>query len=171
MEKKVMYLRNYEYGFGLGWQTVFQTKDKAEVEAACREAFIDFEWKEGGGLRTRFVRPAVVKHPQTGELTWFTQAQHWHTSCLDVETRELLLSSFSEENLPRNCYYGDGFPIEDSVMEEICGIYQKLEVSFPWQAGDLLMLDNLLTAHGRNPYVGERKLLVAMGELRSFDEI
>lgn len=171
IEKKVMYLRNYEHGLGLDWQTVFQTKNKAEVEAACKEALINFEWKDGGGLRTRAVRPAVVKHPQTGELTWFAQAQHWHTSCLDVKTRESLLSSFEEEDLPRNCYYGDGSPIEDSVIEEICDVYQQLEVSFPWQAGDLLILDNLLTAHGRNPYVGERKLFVAMSEMTSFDQI
>ena len=88
-----------------------------------------------------------------------------------METRETLLSSFQEEDLPRNCYYGDGSRIEDSVMEEICGVYQKLEISFPWQPGDLLILDNLLTAHGRNPFFGERKLFVAMGEMTSFDEI
>jgi len=171
MQKKVMYLRNYDYGLGLDWQTVFQTKNKAEVEAICREDFVDFEWKNDGGLRTRAVRPAVVKHPQTGEFAWFTQAQHWHTSCMDLKMREALLSSFCEDDLPRNCYYGDGSCIEDSVMSEICEIYQQLEVSFPWKVGDLLILDNLLTAHARNPYIGERKLLVAMGEMANFDEI
>lgn len=171
LEKKVMYLRNYGDGLGLDWQTVFQTQSRAKVEAVCREALIDCEWKDNGGLRTRSVRPAVVKHPQTGEMTWFTQAQHWHTSCLDAATRKSLLSSFREEDLPRNCYYGDGSPIEDSVMEEICKVYQKLEVCFPWQQGDLLVIENLLTAHARNTFVGERKLLVAMGELMSFDEV
>ncbi|AFZ23807.1 putative taurine catabolism dioxygenase [Cylindrospermum stagnale PCC 7417] len=171
IEKNVMYLRNYNYGLGLDWQTVFQTKNKAEVEAVCRKGFIDFEWKNDGGLRTRSVRPAVVKHPKTGELTWFTQAQHWHISCLNLETREALTSSFCEEDLPRNCYYGDGSTIEDSIMEEICGVYQQLEVSFPWQTGDLLILDNLLIAHARNPYIGERKLFVAMGEMTSFHDI
>ncbi|MBP5972963.1 TauD/TfdA family dioxygenase [Brasilonema sp. CT11] len=169
IEKKVMYLRNYEYGLGLDWQTVFQTQDKAEVEAVCREKFIDCEWKDNGGLRTRSVRPAVVRHPQSGELTWFAQPQHWHTSCLDMETQEALLFSFRQEDLPRNCYYGDGSPIENSVIEEICGIYQQLEISFPWETGDLLMLDNLLTAHGRNSFVGERKLLVAMGDMMCYD--
>lgn len=171
IEKKVMYLRNYEYGLGLDWQTIFQTKNHSEVEAVCRQSGIDFEWKDGDRLRTRSIRPAVVKHPKTGEMCWFNQAQHWHPVCLDPQTRESLLSSFQKEDLPRNCYYGDGTPIEDSVMAEICEVYQKLEVSFPWQQGDVLVLDNLLTAHGRNPYVGERKLLVAMGELMSFDEV
>jgi alpha-ketoglutarate-dependent taurine dioxygenase len=31
-----------------------------------------------------------------------------------------------------------------------------------WEAGDLLMLDNLLAAHGRRPFSGERRIAVAM---------
>jgi hypothetical protein len=33
------------------------------------------------------------------------------------------------------------------------------------------MLDNLLTAHGRNPFSGERKILVAMGEMTSYGDV
>ncbi|WP_250125639.1 TauD/TfdA family dioxygenase [Chroococcidiopsis sp. CCMEE 29] len=171
IEKKVMYLRNYGDGLGLNWETVFQTKNRSEVEAACKQAAINFEWKAGNRLRTLAVRPAVVKHPHSGEMSWFNQAQHWHPACLDPKTRESLLSSFRKEDLPRNCYYGDGTTIEDWVMAEICEVYQQLEVSFPWQQGDVLILDNLLTAHGRNPFVGERQLLVAMGEMTSFEDI
>jgi alpha-ketoglutarate-dependent taurine dioxygenase len=171
IEKKVMYVRNYGDGLGLDWQTVFQTHSQAEVEKKCRQNAINFEWKLGNRLRTFSIRPAVIKHPQTGELSWFNQAQHWHPVCLDAITRESLFTSFKSEDLPRNCYYGDGTPIEDSVMEEICGVYQQLEVIFPWQQGDVLLLDNILAAHARNPFVGERKLLVAMGEMTSYKEI
>ncbi|MBW4611889.1 MAG: TauD/TfdA family dioxygenase [Desmonostoc vinosum HA7617-LM4] len=171
IEKKVMYIRNYSNELGLNWQTVFQTQEQAKVEAICRQVLSDFEWKPSDRLRTRSIRPAVVKHPQTGEMSWFNQAQHWHPACLDPNTRESLFSSFSAEDLPRNCYYGDGTPIEDSVMTEICAVYQQLEVSFPWQQGDVLLLDNILTAHGRNPFVGERQLLVAMGEMTSFTDV
>jgi hypothetical protein len=104
-------------------------------------------------------------------MSWFNQAQHWHPACLDSQTRESLLSMFMQEDLPRNCYYGDGSLIEDSVMEEICGVYQQLEVTFPWKRGDLLLLDNLLTAHSRNSYMGERQLLVAMGEMANFEDV
>jgi alpha-ketoglutarate-dependent taurine dioxygenase len=171
INKKVMYVRNYGDGLGLNWETVFQTKNPSDVEASCQQSGINFEWKSGNRLRTYAIRPAVVKHPQTGEMSWFNQAQHWHPACLDSETRESLLSMFPEEDLPRNCYYGDGTPIEDSVMAEICRLYQQLEVSFSWQCGDVLVLDNILTAHGRNPFVGERELFVALGEMASFAEI
>ncbi|MBA3246894.1 MAG: TauD/TfdA family dioxygenase [Pyrinomonadaceae bacterium] len=170
-QQGVMYVRNYGEGLGLDWQTVFRTNDRAAVEAHCREAFIDFKWKDNDGLRTSCVRPGVTKHPKTGELSWFNQAQHWHISCLEPELRESLLEMFSEQDLPRNCYYGDGSRIEDSVMQEILELYQQLEVSFRWQAADILMLDNMLTAHGRNPFVGERRILVAMGEMLSYEDV
>ena len=168
--KGVMYVRNYGENLGLSWRAVFQTGSKAEVERRCRSESIDFEWKSGDRLKTRSVRPAVGKHPRTGELVWFNQAQHWHLSCLDRTTRESLQAVFEEEELPRNCYYGDGSVIEDSVMDEILETYRKLEVTFSWQKWDILMLDNMLSAHGRNPFTGERKLFVAMGEMSAYPD-
>jgi len=170
IEKQVMYVRNYGEGLGLDWQAVFKTAERAEVERICAETRVEFEWKRDGGLRTRAVRPAVIKHPRTGEWCWFTQAQHWHTSCLDPATRRSLYAIYREADLPRACYYGDGTPIEDEVMNGILAVYQKLEASFLWQEGDIMMLDNALAAHARNPFVGERQLLVAMGEMLSYEE-
>src|SRR5580693_5497136 len=83
----ILYVRNYGQGVGLDWRTVFRTDDRAEVERICRENRLDCEWKTGDRLRTRCLRPAVVRHPVTGEWSWFNQAQHWHPSCLDAETR------------------------------------------------------------------------------------
>lgn len=170
-EKQIMYVRNYGKGPGLEWQAVFNTTDKAEVERRCRESLMEFEWTANDGLRTCAIRPAVVSHPQTGQAVWFNQAQHWHLSCLDEATRKSLVSVFAEKDLPRNCYYGDGSPIEDAVMQEILTVYEQLETSFSWQRNDIMMLDNLLTAHARNPFSGDRKLLVAMGEMLSYAEV
>ena len=171
IQKQIMYARNYGLGMGLDWRTVFRTTNRSDVEEYCRREFIDFEWKEGDYLSTRCIRPAVVKHPVSGETVWFNQAQHWHTSCLDPATRESMFSLFEEENMPRNCYYGDGSTIEDSAMMRILDVYRELEVMFPWQKGDILMLDNLLTAHGRRPFLGERKIWVAMGEMMSYGDV
>ena len=170
IDKQVMYIRNYRDGLGLNWQTVFQTTNPAEVEATCRQALIDYEWKTEERLCTRAVRPAVVKQPKTGEMTWFAQLLHWHPACLPPQVRQSLQAAFGEEDLPRNCYYGDGSVIEDRVIDQVLAVYQQLEVSFSWQRQDVLLLDNLLTAHARNPFIGERKLLVAMGEMCQFDE-
>lgn len=171
MEKQVMYVRTYGSGLGLTWQTVFQTTSKAEVEARCREDQMEFEWRDGDRLRTSAVRPAAGKHPKTGELVWFNQAQHWHTACLDPDTGQSLRAIFAEEDMPRNCYFGDGSIIPDETMHHILDVYRELEVATPWQKGDVVMVDNMLAAHGRNPFGGERKILVAMGEMITYQEI
>jgi hypothetical protein len=75
-----------------------------------------------------------------------------------------MFALFGEENLAYNTYYGDGTPIDDSIIAEIREAYRQETILFPWQHGDLLMLDNMLVAHGRSPFVGPRKILVAMGD-------
>jgi len=166
IEKKVLYVRNYNDGFGLTWQTVFQTRDKAVVEEYCRRNSIEFEWKAGCDLRlrTRQIRQAVAQHPKTGELIWFNHATFFHVSTLEPAFRKALLAEFKEEDLPNNTYYGDGSPIEPEVLEELRAVYQQEMVLFPWQAGDLLMLDNMSIAHGRSPFVGSRKVVVGMAD-------
>jgi amino acid adenylation domain-containing protein len=166
--KGIMYVRNYGGGLGLDWQTVFATSDRAEVEARCRVAQMNWEWKEGDRLKTTCVRPAVVAHPRSGEMSWFNQAQHWHVSCLDAVTRAPIEAEFHETDYPRHCYFGDGSPIADDVMGEILKVYAALEVVFPPQRGDILLLDNVLTAHARKSFSGAREVLVAMGEMSSF---
>ncbi|MFE1744012.1 amino acid adenylation domain-containing protein [Coleofasciculus sp. H7-2] len=169
-QKQIMYVRNYTDGLDVSWQEFFRTTDKSVVEDYCRKAVIEFEWKEDNGLRTRQIRPAISKHPKTGETVFFNQIFLHHVSCLDPAVRTSLLSVFGEENLPRNVYYGDGTTIEDSVIAEIQEVYRQASVSFPWQEGDILMLDNMLAAHSRNPFVGSRKIVVAMGEMMADEE-
>jgi hypothetical protein len=96
---------------------------------------------------------------------WFNQAHLFHVSALGEDLREQLLGVVeTEAELPRNVYYGDGTPIEDSILDEIRGAYDALMLRFPWQAGDILMLDNMLMSHGRAPFKGPRRVLVAMAE-------
>ena len=78
--------------------------------------------------------------------------------------REVLLEEFAEEDLPTNTYYGDGSRIEPEVLEELREAYRQETIAFPWQAGDVMVLDNILTAHGRGPYSGPRKILVTMAD-------
>lgn len=161
IQKKVMYVRNYGE-LDLPWQNVFQTTDRLEVENYCRTVGIEFEWRGSKSLRTRQVCQAVAKHPDTDEMVWFNQAHLFHISSLNSEVRKSLLSVFPEDELPRNAYYGDGSPIETSVLDEIREIYQQEAIMFPWHKKDILMLDNMLAAHGRMPFSGERKVLVGM---------
>jgi alpha-ketoglutarate-dependent taurine dioxygenase len=161
----LMYVRNFTDGLDVGWPEFFRTTERAEVEDYCRRVGLEFEWTGAGGLRTRKLCPAVARHPGTSETVFFNQIQAHHISFLDDAVRASLLSLFKLEELPRNVYYGDGTPIEPAAIDEIRRVYAEAQVSFPWQEGDIMMLDNMLAAHGRNAYTGERKILVTMGEM------
>jgi alpha-ketoglutarate-dependent taurine dioxygenase len=160
-QKGVMYVRNYS-SLDLPWQVVFQTDDKSEVEEYCNSNELKCEWLENDGLRTTQVNPATAAHPRTGERVWFNQAHLFHVSSLGKELAETLIASLGEQNLPRNTYYGDGSPIELESLEVIRSIYDRTKIKFAWRKDDLLLLDNMLFTHGREPYAGPRKVLVGM---------
>jgi hypothetical protein len=129
--KGVMYVRNYGLGPGLDWRLVFCTQDRSAVERACRENRMELEWRPDGGLRTRCVRPAVIRHPRTGENCWFNQAQHWHIACLDEATQAAIADTFALEDVPRTCCFGDGTPIAVAAIAAILAAYETVEISFP----------------------------------------
>jgi alpha-ketoglutarate-dependent taurine dioxygenase len=164
MRKKVLYQRNYGGGLDLPWQKVFQSADRSQVEEYCRREFIHAEW-DGDRLRTGQSGEAARLHPQTGEPVWFNQAHLFHVSSFAPEIRESLLTTFAEGDLPRNAYYSDGTPLEGAALDEIRAAYRREEVAFAWAKGDVLMLDNMLAAHARRPFAGERRIVVGMAEL------
>jgi alpha-ketoglutarate-dependent taurine dioxygenase len=163
-DKGWMLVRNFYEELSLPWQTSFHTTERAEVERYCRQAGISCEWKADNWLRTWQVRPAITQHPQTGELLWFNHIAFWHVSTLEDRVREAMLGMFGEGELPYNTYYGDGSRIEDSIVGEIRAAYEAETVKFSWEKKDVLMLDNMLVAHGRSSYTGARRVMAAMGE-------
>lgn len=151
-------------GLDLPWQEVFQTSDPEAVGQFCRTQGTEYEWEGDRRLRTRQVCQAVATHPQTGEMVWFNQAHLFHISGLPTEVRAALLSAYQEDELPRNAYYGDGSRIEPEALAEVRRALAEEAVAFPWQGGDVTLLDNMLAAHARAPFVGPRKIVVGMAE-------
>lgn len=159
LEKGVMYVRNMRNSMGLSWQQVFQTTDKQEVETHFAKNGIQFKWIGEDHLRTQWVRPAVQVHPVSGEQTWFNHCFFYNEHLMDEAMRKVLSAG---GELPFNTYYGTGEPVEKETIEEIAAAFEANKIMFPWQKGDLVLLDNLLMAHGRNHFTGERKILVSM---------
>ncbi len=162
-DKQVAYIQNLHdgWGFGKSWQETFETEDRDAVERHCLDTGIEFRWTEKG-LWTRSICPCVIDHPVTGEQVWFNQADLWHVSSRGQAYQDKMLKVFGEEALPSNATYGDGSPIENATLDDVRRAYRATEVVTPWLRGDLLMLDNVLAAHGRKPFEGPRRVLVAM---------
>ncbi len=164
-EQGLMYVRNFSEGLDVSWQRFFQSDDPVVVEESCKKQGFTCEWVSKDHLRVRQKCRGVLRHPVSGDLSFFNQVQLHHVHCLDPDVRQSLLSIFKREDLPRHVYFGDGSAIEDSVMDHIGEIYEKNAVRFQWRAGDMVTLDNMITAHARDPYVGPRKIVVALGDI------
>jgi alpha-ketoglutarate-dependent taurine dioxygenase len=166
--KGLSYVRNFS-GLDVSWQQFFQTEDRAEVERKCAEGGMEIEWSDDGEqLRARQPTAAVRNHPVTGDRLFFNQIQLHHPYYLPEETRESLRSMVSsDDELPRNVTFGDGSPISDELAEHVIQTYWDTCVMFPWQAGDIISLDNMRTAHARMPFKGERRIAVAMAGMTS----
>ena len=164
--KRVKYVRNLHggSGFGLSWQTAFQTTDKSVVEKYCRDMSINYEWKTDGGLLLENVFDSVITHPRSGEEVWFNQAPQFHPSDYPTHICDSLLDSYRghERELPQTSFFGDDSPIDMAALKHIREtMFSEATVS-PWRQGDVVMIDNVLVCHGRMPFSGPRKILLAM---------
>ncbi|HKN84710.1 MAG TPA: TauD/TfdA family dioxygenase [Pyrinomonadaceae bacterium] len=164
--KGVKYIRNLQGGNGVGpsWQETFETTDKAAVEQYAAACGAEVEWRADGSVKLTQIRPAVAEHPQTKQHVWFNQADQFHPSTHPRAIYDNMMSVYAgkEDALPQNALFGDDTPIDVAMLEHIRETTRKNSVVFPWQEGDLLIIDNMLTCHGRMPYAGPRKILVSM---------
>jgi alpha-ketoglutarate-dependent taurine dioxygenase len=167
-----LYVRNFRQGMGLSWQEAFQIDSREEVEAYCARHDIEYEWRGEDHLRTHQRRRAVARHPRTGVPCWFNHATFFHPSTLDPAVEAALVAAYGDgENLPNATFYGDGTPIGRDVMEALRAAYAASTVRFDWETGDLLLLDNMMTAHGRDPFRGQRRIMTVMAEPCSWSDV
>lgn len=147
------------------WRQVFETDDRARVEELCREHDFDFEWCGDNWIRISQTRPAVATHPETGETVWFCQPH-----LFDFNPRLLGLLRWVGAKIfyarPRTrlheVFHADGSAISRADLYHVLDTLDACTVSFPWRQGDVLVLDNVLSMHGRAPFTGERRILAAM---------
>ncbi|WP_354683020.1 condensation domain-containing protein [Cupriavidus necator] len=163
--KGLRYVRTFNDKLDVSWRDFFKTGSRDEVEARLRASGTGFAWLDADTLQTREHCPAVIAHPVTGERSFFNQVQLHHTACLDPEVRADLLEIVGPQRMPRQVTFGDGSQIGGDVMRLVGELYEACAVRFDWRQGDVVMLDNMLAAHARDPYQGPRKIVVAMGDM------
>ena len=166
------------FGLGKTWQEMFGTDDKHEVEKACERMEISCTWRRNDTLQLINYRPAFLTHPETGDQILFTSFYNFHDSWSDefrIHNNYWLswLIGFTELfrartgtpaiDYPHHCTFADGAEIPRQDILHIRNTLRSHAVTFPWQQGDLIVIDNLRVSHGRMPFKGKRKVLVAMG--------
>lgn len=165
-KKGITYIRNLHDGSGLGpsWMEAFETDDKEVVEQYCSQNDMQITWGPNNSLKIIQTRPAIRRHPVTGDKLWFNQVDQFYPKIYGDEVYLTLLSMVDddEEALPMSSRYGDGSEIQKEYIEKIIEALEKVTVPINWQVGDLAIVDNMLSLHGRLPYKGNRKILVSM---------
>ncbi len=159
-----MLTRNYNDEIGASYAEAFGTEERGAVERYCRANSIEFEWQPDGGLRTRQRRSAVVRHPVTGQRCWFNQIAFLNEWTLDPEVREYLVDVYGADGLPFNTRFGNGDPISEDIVQLLNQVYEAHTAREPWQAGDLMLVDNIRTAHSREAFEGPREVLVGLAD-------
>ena len=164
--RRIKYVRNLHggKGFGQSWQQTFETTDPRIVEQYLRESESTWQWRPDTGLSIYSNRPATAYHPRTGEEIWFNQADQFHPSTHPKEVYEAMMALYGgrEDHFPQNALFGDGAPIPVSMLDHIRAKTNEQTIDFRWQTGDFLVIDNMLICHGRRPFTGKRRILVAM---------
>jgi len=157
-----------EAGVGKSWQETFETDDRRAAERYLTDSGMEFEWTSFG-LRTRATHDAVLKHPVTGEKCWHNQADQWHRGFDSVKVSfgakddpRFDPETSGEASLGNHVVYGDGSEIDIADLQCVRDVSKQCEVLFPWQAGDVMVIDNILAMHGRKPFTGPRRVIVAM---------
>jgi alpha-ketoglutarate-dependent taurine dioxygenase len=156
--------RSYNDEIGATLAEAFGTDDRDAVESYCRGNAIGFAWQPDGGLRTWQRRSAVLRHPVTGQRCFFNQIAFLNEWTIAEEIREYLVDVYGAEGLPFNTGFGTGEPLTAEIVEVINAVYEANTVREAWQAGDLMLVDNIRTAHSREAYEGSREILVGMAE-------
>ncbi|MBW8800925.1 MAG: TauD/TfdA family dioxygenase [Streptomyces sp.] len=156
--------RSYSEHISTDWQTAFATDDVDEVARYCADNLIGHQWYDDGTLKTSQIRPGIITHPSSGEEVWFNHLLFWNEWALEEDLREALVDEFGRDGLPFNTEFGDGAALSNEDLQAIQAAYDAATVRETWQPGDVMLVDNILTAHGRDPFRGDRKIVVAMGD-------
>lgn len=147
------------------WIEVFETQSKAEVEKKCLENEFNWRWLRQDWIEIQQTRPAVFSHPESNEKVWFNQAHLYDFNPRLLGWKNYLGSQLfysRKSTLLHEIKYADGSRISRDELYHIMDVLNDHTVAYPWKKGDMLVLDNVLTMHGRAPFSGKRRILTAM---------
>lgn len=147
------------------WIDVLETSDKAEAEKRCKENDFQFKWGKNDWLQISQTRPAFLNHPITNEAVWFNQAHLYDFNPKLLGWWRYIGAKlfYSQKHMRlHEVFYANGKPIPRADLYHVLDVLDANTIYFPWQKGDVLVLDNVLAMHGRATFTGKRRILAAM---------
>ena len=147
------------------WQYRFETGEPAEIEALLKQRGADFEWHGDGSLTFWTRVPGITTHPVTGDLLYFNQmnSQVQHRLTIGDERADAIEAAYGATTArPYSVRFSNGDALAEAEFLAIHAEFERRKIAFQWQAGDVMLVENRLTGHGRNPYEGPRDVQVML---------
>jgi alpha-ketoglutarate-dependent taurine dioxygenase len=135
-------------------------KIEAQIARYGRGKHTSWEWTDDGLVVTHRI-PAIRTQPYTGLPTLFTGLAAYYKSAQN--------SSDSKRSVTQ--LYGDGSPIPQKYLAHLAKITDDIRVLHRWQPGDVLVFDNIIAQHGREPWEGEQSDRVVLVSLFDGDTV
>mgnify|MGYP005988551763 CR=1 FL=1 len=138
-------------GQGRSWRSTLGTETREAAEARLGQLAYAFEWQDDGSLRVTTPRLDAVRDLGGGRRSFFNQLIAAYRGWSD-----------SRNDARRSISYGDGSGIDPAAMMRAIEMAEELTYDHAWQAGDVVLVDNFVTMHGRRPYAGKRRVLASL---------
>jgi len=107
------------------------------------------------------VTPTFTVHPKTGER-FYRNNLHTNITYDRAGLSEMVAELRAKQKRPSGMFLDNGEKLSEAEAETIIRTFEEIELAWPWQNGDIMMLDNLQVAHGRNTFTGPREIMVAL---------
>ncbi|KAE8142880.1 hypothetical protein BDV38DRAFT_293362 [Aspergillus pseudotamarii] len=129
-------------------------KIEAQIARYGRGNHTTWEWTETGVVLTHRL-PVIRTQPGTNLPTLFTGLASYYKR----------LQANDERKNVTHQLYGDGTPIPEKYLAHLAKITDEIRVLHRWQEGDVLVFDNIIAQHGREPWEGEQTDRVVLASL------
>ena len=98
-----------------------------------------------------------IESVRRSRIPFVSEVLRWSRSANDSEP----LASTPEISAETDLFW------RAALRSGLGAFFYDCAVSFAWRRGDVLMLDNMLVAHGRATFKGDRRVVVAMAQTAS----
>jgi len=146
-------LDDAESGQGRSWRSTLSVENTEQAEQKLKELGYTWLWMDDGSLRASTPVLPAVRTLENGTQVFYNQLIAAYMGWRGVR-----------ENPSSAITFGDGSHIQAKDLKMIVELSKEFTYDIKWQDGDVALLDNKMTMHGRRPFTGERKrqVLVAL---------
>lgn len=146
--------------FGKEWapgdsEETKRAKVEAQIARYGRGEHTTWKWEDDGTLQVQHHIPALRRQVGTNLPVLFTGLASSYVRSLAGETTSKITTAT----------YGDGSSIPVDELAKLKEITEEIRVLHKWVEGDVLVFDNVIAQHGREPWEGEQGDRVVLASL------